>query len=141
MWELVRQTGDMLRRTEEAAFSRRTGVSHRQFLVLAAVDSASGPVTAAEIARQLGRNDNTVGAIIHRMVGQGLLRRLPSLRDERAALLKLTDAGKEKLAAGRTIEEALIESSSSGLSDSEIVRLCELLEKLKAGLEPDPSGS
>ena len=137
---LVGLTGDLVWRSEDAALLKRAGLSHRQFLTLYTIGSATDLVTAAEVARRLGRNDNTVGAIVHGLERQGLVDSFASPRDGRGAYLRLTESGKRILAAGRDVESDLAESLLSGLSDSEVDLLGRLLQKLKSRLAGSPPG-
>jgi DNA-binding MarR family transcriptional regulator len=58
-------------------------------------------VTAVELARYLGITKQSTSEVVALLEQSGIVRRAPHPRDGRARVLRLTDAGAAKLAAGR----------------------------------------
>jgi len=76
------------------------GITQRQFAVLAAADERAG-ATQADLVRITGIDRSTLADMARRMIGKGFLERQRSNVDARANAVRLTDAGREILAAAR----------------------------------------
>jgi DNA-binding MarR family transcriptional regulator len=74
-----------------------SGITQRQFAVLAAADERAG-ATQADLVRITGIDRSTLADMARRMIGKGLLERERSNIDARANAVRLTDAGREVLA-------------------------------------------
>ncbi len=59
----------------------------------------SGPVRASDLAVQIGLDLSTVSRQVHALGERGLLDRTPDPRDRRAALVGITDLGRQELQA------------------------------------------
>lgn len=77
-----------------------SGVTQRQFALLAAADERAG-ATQADLVRITGIDRSTLADMARRMIGKGLLERERSNVDARANAVRLTDAGREVLADAR----------------------------------------
>ena len=77
-----------------------SGVTQRQFAVLAAADEREG-ATQADLVRITGIDRSTLADMARRMIGKGLLERERSNVDARANAVRLTDAGREVLGDAR----------------------------------------
>jgi DNA-binding MarR family transcriptional regulator len=77
-----------------------SGVTQRQFAVLAAADEHEG-ATQADLVRITGIDRSTLADMARRMIGKGLLERERSNVDARANAVRLTDAGREALSEAR----------------------------------------
>jgi len=77
-----------------------SGITQRQFAVLAAADEREG-ATQADLVRITGIDRSTLADMARRMIGKGLLERERSNVDARANAVRLTDAGHEALAEAR----------------------------------------
>ncbi len=77
-----------------------TGVTQRQFAVLAAADEREG-ATQADLVRITGIDRSTLADMARRMIAKGLLERERSNVDARANAVRLTDAGRAALADAR----------------------------------------
>jgi DNA-binding MarR family transcriptional regulator len=77
-----------------------TGITQRQFALLAAADEREG-ATQADLVRTTGIDRSTLADMARRMIGKGLLERERSNVDARANAVRLTDAGREILADAR----------------------------------------
>jgi DNA-binding MarR family transcriptional regulator len=77
-----------------------SGVTQRQFALLAAADEREG-ATQADLVRITGIDRSTLADMARRMIGKGLLERERSNVDARANAVRLTDAGREILTDAR----------------------------------------
>lgn len=77
-----------------------TGITQRQFAVLAAADEREG-ATQADLVRITGIDRSTLADMARRMIGKGLLERERSNVDARANAVRLTDQGRLVLADAR----------------------------------------
>ena len=77
-----------------------SGITQRQFALLAAADERDG-ATQADLVRITGIDRSTLADIARRMIGKGLLERERSNVDARANAVRLTDAGRAVLAEAR----------------------------------------
>ncbi|THD57728.1 MarR family transcriptional regulator [Phenylobacterium sp.] len=77
-----------------------SGITQRQFAVLAAADEHEG-ATQADLVRITGIDRSTLADMARRMIGKGLLERERSNVDARANAVRLTDAGREALIEAR----------------------------------------
>lgn len=108
------------------------GVTHAQFIVLAATDRLSESescVTQAEICRFADIDENMTSQVIRNLEEQGLLARGHHPSDSRAWAVALTEAGEHTLgtarAAIRPLARELIESLGHG-AEGLAVTLAEL---------------
>jgi len=77
-----------------------SGITQRQFAVLAAADEREG-ATQADLVRITGIDRSTLADMARRMIGKGLLERERSNVDARANAVRLTEAGRLALAEAR----------------------------------------
>jgi MarR family transcriptional regulator, temperature-dependent positive regulator of motility len=76
-----------------------TGLTQRQYTVLAAAGAADG-VSQSDLVRATGIDRSTLADLVARMIAKGLLERERSATDARANTVRLSDAGKAALAEG-----------------------------------------
>jgi DNA-binding MarR family transcriptional regulator len=77
-----------------------SGITQRQFAVLAAADEREG-ATQADLVRITGIDRSTLADMARRMIAKNLLERERSNVDARANAVRLTDAGRAALADAR----------------------------------------
>jgi DNA-binding MarR family transcriptional regulator len=77
-----------------------SGITQRQFALLAAADEREG-ATQADLVRITGIDRSTLADMARRMIGKGLLERERSNVDARANAVRLTEAGREILTDAR----------------------------------------
>ena len=130
-WVQLHYTYDMISKCEETTFVQKAGISHQQFLVLMTIESIDGLTTAAELARRLQRNANTISMIADRLEKLGLVKKVRSRKDRRLVYLKITQLGKEKLEQALRVGWGLIERLTSCFSEEELHLFASLLEKLR----------
>jgi MarR family transcriptional regulator, transcriptional regulator for hemolysin len=87
--------------SEVAAALAPLGLGHRGFCVLsAAIDAA---LTQTELAGMIGMDKTTMVVTVDDLERKAFAERVPSPTDRRARVIKVTDAGREKVAEGREI--------------------------------------
>jgi DNA-binding MarR family transcriptional regulator len=82
-----------------AEASGATGLTQRQFTVLAAAGAADG-VSQSDLVRATGIDRSTLADLVARMISKGLLERERSATDARANTVRLSDAGRLALSEG-----------------------------------------
>ncbi|MDE2383953.1 MAG: winged helix-turn-helix transcriptional regulator [Alphaproteobacteria bacterium] len=79
----------------------KSGLTHRQFTVLSAVDSFEGK-SQTELVKITGIDRSTLADLVSRLMAQGYLQRKRSKEDQRANTVRLTPVGKKMLKASQT---------------------------------------
>ena len=82
-----------------AEASGATGLTQRQYTVLAAAGAADG-VSQSDLVRATGIDRSTLADLVARMLAKGLLERERSATDARANTVRLSASGKAALAEG-----------------------------------------
>jgi DNA-binding MarR family transcriptional regulator len=82
-----------------AEASGPTGLTQRQYTVLAAAGAADG-VSQSDLVRATGIDRSTLADLVARMISKGLLERERSATDARANTVRLSDAGRLALSEG-----------------------------------------
>lgn len=99
-----------------------------QFAALDAIAQQPG-IDQASLAATIGFDRATIGGVIDRLEGKGLVQRQVGEQDRRARLLRLTPAGKRLLAACRPVVEALQADILAPLSRAERAAFLALARK------------
>jgi DNA-binding MarR family transcriptional regulator len=86
------------RYNEEAG---KSGLTHRQFTVLAAVDAHDGK-SQTELVKITGIDRSTLADMVARLMAQGLVQRRRTKEDARTNSIKLTPQGKKLLKTAQT---------------------------------------
>ncbi|GLK80084.1 MarR family winged helix-turn-helix transcriptional regulator [Methylopila turkensis] len=97
--------------------------------------SWKGPLLQRDIVRSSAVRQPAMVAMLDKLETMGLIARAPSLDDRRAALVQLTDAGRD---AARIGGEALINGNARGLQGfepEEVGQLVALLQRLIGNLD------
>lgn len=79
----------------------KSGLTHRQFTVLSAVDSFEGK-SQTELVKITGIDRSTLADLVSRLMAQGYLQRKRSKEDQRANTVRLTPVGKKMLKASQS---------------------------------------
>jgi DNA-binding MarR family transcriptional regulator/GNAT superfamily N-acetyltransferase len=100
-----------------------------------------GPVTAADLGRELGLDAGYLSRLLKRFDAQGLVQRSPSKTDRRQFLLSLTDKGLAAFAPLDRASAAQVAAMLSGLPVSERERLVQAMTTVErlvgGGREPN----
>lgn len=99
-----------------------------QFAALDAVAQQPG-IDQATLAATISFDRATIGGVIDRLEGKGLVERVVSEQDRRARRLNLTPAGEQLLAACRPVVEALQADILAALSPTERASFLALAHK------------
>ena len=92
-----------------------------------------GPLTPGEVATRERIQRPTVTRVLTRLEEQGLIERMPDVRDRRSSLVTASPAGRELLAELRTRKTAFLASRIEGLSAEEretLERAAGILERM-----------
>lgn len=104
-----------------------------QYAALAQIASEPG-LDQATLASHIAHDRTTIGGVVDRLVEKGLVARAINRKDRRARELRVTDQGKQMLAA---IAPAVAETQRillSGLSEKEAAQFMKLFAKAIAAL-------
>jgi DNA-binding MarR family transcriptional regulator len=93
------------------------------------------PLPIAQVAKSAVINISTMMRIVERMQKADLIETAPSASDGRVTELRLTDTGREKLAAARDATAPVYHKLIRGFSASDFNRLLTMLGRLHDNLE------
>ena len=108
-----------------------------EFALLRAVAASDGESQNA-LADRLHISPSWMVAIVDDLELRGLLERKPHARDRRVRNLHLTAAGKKLLRRAERQAQSFDQRVSEPLSETELLQLLELLDRIAAGLELQP---
>lgn len=110
-------------------------ITQRQYAVLSAVADHDSP-TQTDLVRITGIDRSTLADMAARMIAKGLLERERSTADARANTVRMTDAGREVLAAAQPKMHAADSRVLKLLSSSKRETLTGLLQDLIQAADP-----
>jgi len=105
------------------------GISPRSFHVLEAA-AADGRHTQTELAEMVGLDKTTMVVTVDALEEAGLAERRPSETDRRARVIVVTDAGRKKIAAARSVIKAVQADVLASLPGDQAEALLETLATL-----------
>ena len=118
----------------------KTGLTHRQFTVLSAVDINEGK-SQTELVKITGIDRSTLADLVARLMAQGYLQRRRTKEDARANAIRLTLVGKKMLKSTQNgaedIDKQLL--SAFNVADRRVVMDC--LATLATEMDKIDSGS
>jgi DNA-binding MarR family transcriptional regulator len=94
-----------------------------------------GPLTPGEVATRERIQRPTATRVLARLEEQGLIDRMPDVRDRRSSLLTASEAGRELLAELRTRKTAFLAARIDGLDAEDratLERAADILERMLA---------
>ncbi|HEY7294875.1 MAG TPA: MarR family transcriptional regulator [Dehalococcoidia bacterium] len=106
----------------------RVGVSLPQAIALQVIGTATGAVTATQLAGYMGQERQSMTGLIDRMEMKRWLVRVRDLPDRRAIRLELTDTGREKLDEILPITYHAVVQIFAPFSESELVAMSRTFE-------------
>ncbi|GAB4438743.1 MAG: MarR family transcriptional regulator [Chloroflexi bacterium OHK40] len=115
-------------------------LSPLEFAVLQRLDPSQGR-RLTDIGAELLCVKSTITRLVDRLEADGLVRRMPDPDDRRAQRLVLTPRGISVRDEAAELHSAAVERRLSLLAPAEQQLLCELLAKLRAGLQRDLAGA
>jgi DNA-binding MarR family transcriptional regulator len=108
-----------------------------EFALLRAVSANDGEPQSA-LAERLRISPSWMVAVVDELEQRGLLERRPHARDRRVRNLHLTVAGRRLLKQGERKAQQFDRQVTGQLTEVELQRLLELLQKVAAGLDLQP---
>jgi DNA-binding MarR family transcriptional regulator len=108
-----------------------------EFALLRAVDASDGESQKA-LAERLHISASWMVAIVDDLERRGLLERRPHARDRRVRNLHLTAGGKRLLRKAERNAQNFDQQVTDPLSETELLQLLDLLDRIAAGLELQP---
>ncbi|MGZ4228105.1 MAG: MarR family winged helix-turn-helix transcriptional regulator [Solirubrobacteraceae bacterium] len=90
--------------------------------------------TQAQMAEEMGITGATLTHHLNMLENRGLVRRWRDADNRRVQHVELTDAGIELFDRLRVVAQAHDQRLRSGLSEEDVVRLSELLDRLESGV-------
>ncbi len=115
-----------------------SALTQRQFTVLTAASGAEG-LTQNDLVRATGIDRSTLADLVSRLLAKGLLLRERSSTDGRANMVRLSDAGREALAAGAKAAAAADERLLALLSPKKRDGFMKTLASLAAIADEPPA--
>jgi DNA-binding MarR family transcriptional regulator len=117
----------------ELADDKRVGpleISSAQFIVIAMLAAASGPVSASDLCKGISYDAGAMTRMLDRLEIKGLIRRNRSAQDRRLTHLELTDEGLGVYPRMREISMAVANRFLRGFSKIEVRQLEGLLGRM-----------
>jgi MarR family transcriptional regulator for hemolysin len=114
------------------------GVSQASWLTIAVAAQAAEPLSQSELADRLAVEGATMVAMIDRLVGAGLVLRVPSITDRRIKRVVLTESGKELYGKVKAEADMFRQQLLSQVPDEKVAAAAELLEQVHDLLERIP---
>ena len=124
-----------LRLFEEHGISDITPTQSRVLVILF---QAQRPMTASEIAAEMGLTEVTVGRFIRALRTTGWLTRHQDPADRRAWLLWPTDRARDTLPTFIAMSNALLDSVFAALTAAEMEVLADAIARMQSGLTSTP---
>ena len=134
VWLRLLTCSNLIETRVRAGLRESFGVTLPRFDVLAQLDRAPDGLSMGELSDRLMVSNGNVTGLVDRLVGEGLVARLPSPADRRQNRVKLTPAGKRAFDAMTPAHERWVDDLLAGLSRAEMAPLLELLAKLKRSI-------
>ncbi|MGY1606559.1 MULTISPECIES: MarR family winged helix-turn-helix transcriptional regulator [unclassified Geodermatophilus] len=140
-WRAWLTVSELLPRELDAQLQRDAGLTHAAYVVLAMLSEAPGRSRRmSDLARRANQSQSRLSHTVARLEERGWVRRERSADDGRGNLAVLTDAGWDVV---RTVAPGHVDAVRTALFDpltpEQTAALCEVLETVVQGLDPDAS--
>ena len=114
------------------SLEREAGMPHTWFEVLLRIERADGGrISMGALAEQVALTSGGITKMVDRMIGAGLVLRLPSLTDRRVSFAELTAAGQDALGRAKAVHARDLREVFSSLSEPDLLTLDRLLDQLR----------
>lgn len=100
--------------------------------------AAEGPLRVSDLARREAMTQPGVTLLVNRLSDAGLAERVPDPTDGRAALVRITDAGRAVLTERHDLRAEILRARLAQLSDTDQRLLVAAVPALERLLEADP---
>jgi DNA-binding MarR family transcriptional regulator len=137
---LARSFSHLLKRAVQYSVHRyneevgKSGLTHRQFTVLTAVDSNDGK-SQTELVRITGIDRSTLADMVARLMAQGLVQRRRTKEDARTNSVRLTPQGKKMLKTAQSGAEDVDKQLLSMFSVADRKTLNDSLSELASAMD------
>jgi DNA-binding MarR family transcriptional regulator len=137
---LARSFSHLLKRAVQFSVHRyneevgKSGLTHRQFTVLTAVDSNDGK-SQTELVKITGIDRSTLADMVARLMAQGLVQRRRTKEDARTNSVRLTPQGKKMLKAAQSAAEDVDKELLSGFAVADRKTLIECLTDMANAMD------
>lgn len=114
-----------------------TGLTSSRWQILGAIAAAGRPVTASQIARQMGLTRQTVQRLIDELEASGMLRRTADPEHGRARLAEFTAKGRDVY---QTMQQRQIPWSNAvadGIAAKQLAAALSVIRELRTRIEAD----
>jgi DNA-binding MarR family transcriptional regulator len=137
---LARSFSHLLKRAVQFSVHRyneevgKSGLTHRQFTVLTAVDSNDGK-SQTELVKITGIDRSTLADMVARLMAQGLVQRRRTKEDARTNSVRLTPQGKKMLKAAQSAAEDVDKELLSGFAVADRKTVIECLTEMANAMD------
>jgi len=119
LWYVSHRNRALLKLCEDQIFSEYN-LTTEQYTVLVAIKHVGGVARPSDIARWIGRSQNSVSMIVDRMVKAGLLKRVRDRRDRRVVNVSITSKAENALKPAIRAGWEFIQKITSPLSNEDM---------------------
>lgn len=114
-----------------------TGLTSSRWQILGAIDAAGRPITASQIARQMGLTRQTVQRLVDELEAAELVRRAADPEHGRARLIEFTEAGEVAFSTMRQRQVPWANAISDGIAAHELSAALHVVRELRTRIEAD----
>jgi DNA-binding MarR family transcriptional regulator len=116
----------------DAALRAQAGIPLQWYDVLAQIAAAGEPTTMRQLEQRVLLSQSGLSRLVARLIDAGLVSRAASNRDKRAVDLTLTQLGRTRLRAARTVQSRQVrELFANRMDDREAAVLLDVLQRLQ----------
>ncbi|SDC48333.1 transcriptional regulator, MarR family [Geodermatophilus telluris] len=140
-WRAWLTAAELLPRELDAQLQRDAGLTHAAYTVLAMLSEAPGRSRRmSDLARRANQSQSRLSHTVARLEARGWVRRERSADDGRGNVAVLTDAGWDVVRSVAPGHVAAVRAALfDPLTEQQTRALCEVLEAVVQGLDPDAS--
>jgi DNA-binding MarR family transcriptional regulator len=130
-WTLLRQTYDSISKCEDKKLAKE-GLTAQQHAILRTIKLSAEAPSITQVADWVDKHVNSISLIVDRMTESGRVKRVNAPRDRRSYNLVMTAKGEKAFQSGEVASAPLIQELLNCLSDEELQKLSNILEKIRA---------
>jgi MarR family 2-MHQ and catechol resistance regulon transcriptional repressor len=114
------------------SLEQQAGIPHTWFEVLLRISRADGgQISMGALAQQVALTTGGITRLVDRLIGAGLIQRVPCPTDRRVSFAALTEQGHAKLDEAATVHAANLRQAFAGLTADDLRTLDDLLDRLR----------
>jgi DNA-binding MarR family transcriptional regulator len=130
--EIFRLNGRLLSSGDR--LTRTLGLTSARWQVLGTLRAAPGPITVAQIARNMGLQRQSVQRTVDLLTAEGLVRMIDNPNHRRARLVVMTGAGRAVLRKASRLQTRWANDIADNTDAGEIRSACRVLQRLRQRL-------